>query len=140
MAVHLRNVSEDLVAAYKINAFCVKHSLSEFRFYALNPFFESKGESAFRWWHPNARYVLPLTNASTFFYMTEREIVDPVREIVDAAAEEWRSVANEYEILYLPKYMDHKSEEYAAVQNYYAQRREEKERSEYERLRAKFEP
>lgn len=128
----------ELMAAYKLNAYCVEKEYFEFRRMILVSAFERYGESIGGWWNANAKYVLPYVDELNLYLHSKDERVG-WQETVEEAATCWRRIAEQWVIVRVPRLMDHRSEEYRKYQAYSDRACENREREEYERLRRKFE-
>lgn len=137
---NLRDESSELVAAYKINACCIEYSLRRFRENVLEPAFNTMGTSSFRWWRSNARLVLPYTDGKTELDVLALDMEEhDWKLIVNQSARKWTIIANELVIVRNPSLMDWESDEYRDYIEHCKRRREERDREDYERLKARFE-
>ncbi|MFH1200816.1 MAG: hypothetical protein V1484_00600 [bacterium] len=139
LCVYLKNKSDELKTAYKINAFCTQLGLDDFRAYALRPLF-LKYELSQGCWNANAKYVLPSFNyAYVNLYGKPLGIFSDWVNIVTYAANEWKDIAEKWALVIIPDFMDKASKEYNEWCKHFHKIHQEEEREEYERLKRKFE-
>lgn len=135
LAVYLQNASLDLLAAYKLHAFCVDNDLGYPHQNALAAGLAENGNDPYGWWHPNSRHVLPDVE---LLHGLERDTLRQWDKVVLAAAKEWTLISEKWVLVRVPDLMLDGSSEKAEWEAHIAQRREDAERREYERLKKKY--
>ncbi|MFT3800967.1 MAG: hypothetical protein QM766_07060 [Burkholderiaceae bacterium] len=135
LAVHLREASENLLATYKIYAFCVENQVTYPHLDALAAGFEKEGTDARGWWSQNSRRVLPGVGT---YYGLEQEKLRQWEAMVVAAAKEWTLIAEQWVLIRVPDLMLEGSPEEAEWVAHVKELRQDAERREYERLKRKF--
>lgn len=130
---------EDVQIAYKLEAFCREHELDSFFANVVQPVYRKNNLEYPFWWHSNAKHVLPSGGGT--WRLERLEVVEARewKEIVRRSAEAWRELASEWVVVRVPDLMDHDSQEYLEFLAVMRARNEDRERREYERLRARFE-
>lgn len=132
--------SPELIAAYKIYAFVRNYGLYDFLVEELNFAMRKHDNTLHSWWNGNAKYVLPdISNPVIINYQNQVQSKDKWKEITIEAAGYWKQLAEEWEIIIIPDFIDRDSEEYENYQNIIRKQYEEKEYQEYLRLKKKFE-
>ncbi|MBK9509967.1 MAG: hypothetical protein IPO04_11135 [Cytophagaceae bacterium] len=132
--------SPELIAAYKIYAFVRNYGLYDFLVEELNFAMRKHNNTLHSWWNGNAKNVLPdISNPVIINYQNQVQSKDKWKEITIEAAGYWKQLAEEWEIIIIPDFIDRDSEEYENYQNIIRKQYEEKEYQEYLRLKKKFE-
>jgi hypothetical protein len=140
LCASLSGKSEEFKVAYKIYAICKE---IEFPILRLNPIihiFEKNDYRLNNWWHSNARNVLPHIDEpmpeSVFYRLPD---MPNWRDLTGYAAKTWTAIAEQWVVIRIPNFMDHRSEEFRQYTAYVDKLSLQHERKEYERLKAKFE-
>lgn len=136
IAVHLKGKEEELIAAYKLYAYITYFDFYSFLDDPIEFGMKKYNEKLDGWWHPNARIVLP-DYSERFVDYDARE--KDWKRIVTDAAETWRQLAKEWEIIIIPNFMDQDSEKYKEFKDYSNKAYEEIEYQKYLELKKKFE-
>jgi hypothetical protein len=137
LAVFLRDKDIDLIIAYKIYAFLRYNRLNSLFIDTLSYVMSKYDIKLYDWWNLNSIYVLP---DCPFYYNFEKKLTDKDWSIiVKEAANTWKTLAKEWQIIRIPDFMDSDSEEYKAYMNYSEQKSKENRYKEYLILKDEFE-
>ena len=140
LAIYLKEKDEELVAAYKIYAFCKQNDINTLPTYTISDGFKKFKERLYGWWHPNAKYVIPPTKTINDYDLYKwRNDSKKWKEVIRCAAIEWKSVAKEWALIVIPDFRDPSSEEYQGYQEYCEKLYQKHEYEEYLRLKKNFE-
>lgn len=135
--MYLKDKDEELVAAYKILAFLKGFQPINVLIEPLSFTMGKYNEHIYGWWSANSKYVLP--PCQNYSYAKKAFTDKDWKDIVNQAAVEWKSIANEWQIIWIPDYMDPKSEEYKSFEKLSNQKYEEQEFQKYLILKEKYE-
>lgn len=93
-------------------------------------------KALYSWWNGNAKKVVPPLNRH---HMPHELTSKDWTKVVVQAAEFWKNISEEWEIIMIPKHMDHNSTEYLEYQEYVQKKSDEFEYQNYLYLKEKFE-
>jgi hypothetical protein len=137
LAVSLKGKNLELIAAYKILAFLRYYNSQWILSGPLSHAMQKYEKQTYNWWNANARYVIPPCKNDN--YSGDKFHEGDWKKIVLQAAETWKHIAKEWEIIIIPDFMDSMSEEYLAYKEYSKKIYEEREYQKYLRLKEKYE-
>ncbi|MFT3822269.1 MAG: hypothetical protein QM731_00065 [Chitinophagaceae bacterium] len=136
---HLRNKPQELIDAYKIFAFLRYKELLGLFDIVKDPF-KKHNEDFSGWWNANARNIFPYYESiNNYHEINNFKTPKNIKTIIDAAAQTWKDIANEWALIIIPGYMDRDSEEYNEYWKKINKAVDDKEYAEYLRLKEKFE-
>ncbi|MBK6979127.1 MAG: hypothetical protein IPH28_20185 [Cytophagaceae bacterium] len=118
--------SPELIAAYKIYAFVRNYGLYDFLVEELNFAMRKHDNTLHSWWNGNAKYVLPdISNPVIINYQNQVQSKDKWKEITIEAAGYWKQLAEEWEIIIIPDFIDRILKNMKTIK-YYRKQYEEK--------------
>ena len=137
LGFHLKGKDKELVAAFKLKAYCKQNAqYSDVHKYTFNCF--SSFDEPTLGWTQNSRIVLPYYELPSDFPIRHRYGAS-INEVVDSAIAAWTAISKEWAMLYIPSWMDYTDEKYIEYQGLQNKLDDEWQYKEYLRLKAKFE-
>jgi hypothetical protein len=126
--------------ALKLLTVCREAGVTDFPVDVLGPVFAQVDLHISSWWDGNARHLLPPLDWSI---ARPHRLPSTLRPdwptIVDVAANRWTQVAHEWAVIKIPDFLDSSDPVRIGYEEWQDRLAEERERREYERLKAKFE-
>ncbi len=136
MSVFLKDKDPKLIAAYKIYAYTRYYDLRYAFVDELEKGMNKFDQYLYGWWNGNAKNVLPPLD----HYHIPHDLTRKDWEMVVVyAAEVWKKLSEEWEIIMIPDHMNRDSNEYLEFQEYSQRKTDEIEYQNYLRLKEKFE-
>ncbi|MBO9727228.1 MAG: hypothetical protein J7623_01185 [Chitinophaga sp.] len=139
---YLKDKPKELIAAYKIFAFLRFNQLDDSFNFIIDEPFKKFNENYRDWWNASAKHIFPYYSSINHHYFPrsfeERKKIQ-ITSIIDAAAQAWTDIANEWALIIIPGYMDRNSNELGEYWDAVKKEEDEREFREYLRLKKKYE-